>query len=129
QRAVGELGRERRAEGARFHLARQRVVVAARLRPEHRAALAPQRVARLADLRAAGALLAPRLLAGAADHAAGLGLVRALPLRRVLANHRFPDQPGIHAPAEHLVADVERADLLVVVVDDVNLHKSPEIAN
>src|SRR6185369_9915887 len=83
QRAVGELGRERRAEGARFHLARERVVVAARLRPEHRAALAPQRVADLADPRAAGALLPPRLLARSADVGAVLRLVRAAALRRV----------------------------------------------
>ena len=55
-------------------------VVAARLRAEHRAALAPQRVADLADAGAAGALLPPRLLAGAADRGAVLGLVRAAAL-------------------------------------------------
>ena len=47
-----------------------------------RAALAPQRVADLADAGAAGALLAPRLLAAAADFRAGLGRVGAATLAR-----------------------------------------------
>ena len=45
ERAVLHLLRERRAQRAALDLLRQRVVVAARLRPEHRAAMAPQRVA------------------------------------------------------------------------------------
>ena len=44
-----QLLRERRAQRAAPHLLRQVELVAARLRPEHGAALAPQRVADLAD--------------------------------------------------------------------------------
>src|SRR6185436_19176911 len=106
---------------AQLDLARQRVLVAARLRPEHRAALAPQRVADLADTGAAGALLPPRLLARASHVRAGLGGVRAAAFRRVRAHDRGVDQVGLHATAEHL-AEVDRADLLVLLVDDVNLH-------
>ena len=89
-RAVLQLLRQRRAQRAALDLLRQLVVVAARLRPEHRAALAPQRVADLADARAAGALLPPRLLAAAADERAVLGRVRAAPLRGVLAARPTP---------------------------------------
>ena len=71
QRAVLQLLGERRAQRAELDLLRQLEVVAARLRTEHRAALAPQRVADLADAGAAGALLPPRLLAAAADVARG----------------------------------------------------------
>ena len=74
---------QRRAQRAALDLLRQLEVVAARLRPEHRAAVAPQRVADRPDARAAGALLPPRLLAAAADERAVLGRVRAAPLRRV----------------------------------------------
>ena len=37
-------------------------------------------------------------------------------------DHRLMDQVRLDPPAEHLVAEVERADLLVLLVDDVNLH-------
>ena len=90
QRAVLQLLRQRRAQRAALDLLRQLEVVAARLRPEHRAALAPQRVADLADARAAGALLPPRLLAAAADERAVLRRVRAAALRRVRAARPTP---------------------------------------
>src|SRR6185503_7583966 len=97
-----------------LHLLRQRKVVTARLRPEHRAALAPQRVADLADARAAGALLPPRLLAAAADRRAVLRRVRTAPLGRVLLHDGAPNQVVLHAPAEHLIVQLQRADLLVL---------------
>src|SRR5439155_24244055 len=65
--AVLQLLRERRAQRATLHFLRQPVVVAPRLRPEHGAAVAPQRVADGTHARAAGALLPPRLLAAATD--------------------------------------------------------------
>src|SRR5262245_21042277 len=65
-RAVAQLLRERRANGADADLLRQRKLIAARLRPEHGATLAPQRRAARSDLRPAGALLLVRLLAAAA---------------------------------------------------------------
>src|SRR4029453_13717724 len=110
-------------------LLRQVIVVAARLGAEDRAALAPQRVPDLADARAASALLPPRLLAAAADECAGLGGVRAAAPCRVLAPHRFPDQISLHAPAEHIVAHVERADLLVLRVDYVYGHGCYSLAS
>ena len=96
--------RERRSQRAAAHFARQGIVVAARLRPEDGAALPPQRIPDLADPRAAGALLAPGLLAAAADQRPVLRHVRAAALRRLLVHDRFPDQIGLDAAAEHLVA-------------------------
>src|SRR4051812_18969430 len=124
ERAVGQLRRQRRAQRAQLHLARQRVVVAARLRPEHGAALAPQRVADFADAGAAGALLPPRLLARAADVGAVLRRVRALVLLRVLVHDRFPDQVGLDHAAEELVLEIDRADVFFVAVNYIYLHVS-----
>src|SRR5207237_4295464 len=67
-------------------------------------------------------LLPPRLLAAAAHHRAGLGGVRAAALRRVRAHDRLVNQVGLHASAEHVIAEIDRADLLVFCVDDVNCH-------
>ena len=47
----------------------------------------------------------------------------ALPRRRIGAHDRLPNQPGIDPSAEHIVADVDGADLLVVVVHDIELHR------
>jgi hypothetical protein len=79
----------------------------------------PQRRAARPDLRAAGALLPPRLLAAAADQRPVLGRVRPLPFGGVRPHDRLPDQLGVDPSAEDLVAHIERADLLVVVVHDV----------
>src|SRR5439155_19493071 len=76
QCAVLELRRQRRAQRATLDLLRQLEVVAARLRPEHGAAVAPQRRPARSDPRAAGALLPPRLLPAAADERAILRGVR-----------------------------------------------------
>ena len=118
-----ELRAQSRAQSAPLHLARQAVVVAARLRPEHGAACAPQRVPGLADPRAAGALLAPRLPAGAADEPARLRRVRAAPRTRLLVNHRLPDQARGDRSGEQLVAQLESADRLVLPVDHVTRHR------
>ena len=72
----------------------------------------PSRVVK--GMRAAGALLAPRLLAAAAHFRASLRRMRAAATAGVFADHRFPDQIGLHAPAENFVAHVERPDLLVL---------------
>src|SRR5437667_5781614 len=45
ERALLHLLRERRAQRAALHTSGQREIVAARLRPEHRAAVPPQRIA------------------------------------------------------------------------------------
>ena len=74
---VGELGRERRAHRELDDLVRHLEGVAARVRSEDHAAACPLRSARRTLAGATGALLAPRLLAAAADLAAGLGAVRA----------------------------------------------------
>ena len=84
--------------------------------------MTPQRIADGTDARAACAFLPPRLLAAAADVRAVLRLVRAAPLRRVRVHDRLPHQVGVHAPAKDIVFDVDGADLLVVAVDDIELH-------
>src|SRR5690606_27048309 len=98
--------------------------VVARAGPEHRAAPSPDRVADVAHARAAGALLLPHLLAAASDHAAALGRVRAAARLGLLVPDGFPDEARSHPPAEHLVAQVDRTDLLVLRIDDVESHLS-----
>ena len=43
-------------------------------------------------------------------------------LARELVHHRFPDHTGIYTPAEHLVAELKRPDLLVLRIDDIQCH-------
>src|SRR5881397_2575945 len=85
--AIAQLLRERRAQRALLYLLRQLIFVAARLRPEDDATLAPERVPDLAHARAAGALLTPRLLAAAAHERAVLRRVRSTPIGRVGPDH------------------------------------------
>ena len=73
QLAVGQLRSQRRAQRAQQLLARESIVVAARLRSVHRAAVAPQGRTHRADTRAARALLLPQLLAGTGNQLAVLG--------------------------------------------------------
>src|SRR4029453_12449207 len=87
--AVAQLLRKRRPQRTLLDLARQLVLVAARLRSEHGAALPPEWIANLTDARAARALLAPRLLARAADERTILRGVRAPPGRRIRAHDRL----------------------------------------
>ena len=51
-----------------------------------------------------------------------LAVVRAAAGGRLLVDHAFPDQVGLDALAEELVAQGQRADLLVGAVDDVDVH-------
>ena len=105
---------ERRDNCAALHFARQRVVVAARRGPEDRAAMAPDRIPDGADPRAACALLLPGLASAAADERAVFRHMGAAPLGRVRVDHRLPDHRAVHAPAEDLIAELERPDLFVV---------------
>src|SRR5262249_48184948 len=107
-------GGKRVTQRAELHFARKLVVVAPRLRAEHRAAVPPQRVSDFADARAAGALLPPGLLAGAADERAVLRHVRPAPLRSLLVHDGFPNQVRLPPPAKPFVLQVERPDGLSV---------------
>src|SRR6185295_11785259 len=122
ERAFLDLHRERRTKRAPLDLLGDRVVVAARLRTEDGAAVAPQRRPRRSDLRTAGALLRVRLLAGAADERTVLGHVRAAALGRVLAHDGLPDHVGLDRAGKHRVVEVDRPDGLVARVDDVEFH-------
>ena len=107
---VDELGRQRTAQGEALHLARQALLVGARVRPEHHAAAAVVRRGDGALAGAAGALLAVRLLATAADLAAGLGVVRAGPPGGQLRGHDLVQHGGIHRGREELIAELDVAD-------------------
>src|SRR5690606_34159635 len=104
------------------HLLRERVPVVTRARPEHGAAAPPDRVADVAHARAAGALLLPQLLAAAAHHPAALGSLRAATRLGLRLAHGLPDDARPHPPAEHLVAQGDRAHLLALRIDDVESH-------
>src|SRR5688572_7955134 len=121
-RAILQLLRDGGAQRPLLHLARQVKVVAARLRAEYGAALAPQRIANLAHPRPAGALLPPRLLAGAAHQRPILRRVRAATVGRIGVHHRLVNQIGLDAAAEHFVTEIDRTDLLVLLIDDVYGH-------
>src|SRR5260370_31388548 len=61
QLAIAKLGRERRAQRAQQHLARQLVAIIFWLRPMDGSAVAPQRRTDGAHTRSPGALLSPTL--------------------------------------------------------------------
>ena len=48
--------------------------------------------------------------------------MRAAMLERIGVHDSFPNDRAVHATAEHIVFQLERADFLVVRVDDVDLH-------
>ena len=75
---VGHLGGQSGAHGQLDFLVVHAEGVAARMRTEHGTAASPLRGADGALAGTAGALLAPRLLAAAADLAAGEGVAGAL---------------------------------------------------
>src|SRR5439155_12772791 len=85
----GRAVEERAAERELLHLGVDFLRVVARLRAEHDAAAGPQGRADGTGAGAAGALLAPRLLAAAADFAARLGRVRALAVVGVDGDDHF----------------------------------------
>src|SRR5207237_8773587 len=88
-RLVAELGGQRAAERGPLHLARQPLLVRARMRPEDRPAAPVVGRGTRALAGAARALLAVRLLAAAANLAAGTGGVGAHPADGQLARHRL----------------------------------------
>ena len=87
------------------------------------AAMAPDRIPDGADPRAARALLLPGLASAAADERAVFRHMGAAPVGRVRVDHRLPDHRAVHAPAEDLIAELERPDLFVVRVHDIDFHK------
>src|SRR6266851_8776750 len=115
---VAELLRQGCAQRAALDLLRQRVLVAPRPGTEHGAALPPERGADVAHAGAAGPLLPPRLPAAAADERAVLRHVGPAPIGGVGPDHRLPDEVAVDTSPEHIVADIDGADLLVAVVDD-----------
>ena len=104
--ALGVHG-ERAAQCGALLLAVDLEGVAARLRAEDGAAAGPDRAAARAGAGAAGALLAPRLRATAADLAAGLGGVRALAAGVELGADRLVDERAVERRAEGGVVELD----------------------
>src|SRR6202035_3712243 len=77
----------------------------------------------------AGALLAVRLPAAAAHHAAGLGRVRALPRGGALRHHNLWDQLGVPRGGEERVRQLDGAGLVARRRHDVDgAHQFPSRA-
>ena len=106
------------------HLRRHVLTVVARVRAEDDAAVPPVRRAGRALARAAGALLAVRLLAAAGDLAARLRVGRALPLVRLVPDYGLVHQPDVGLDAEDLVQQLDGVNDLSGHVVDVNSHLS-----
>ena len=111
---VAELGGQRATQRQALHLARQPLLVRARVRPEDDAAATVVRRVGRALAGAAGALLAVRLAAAATDLAAGLGVVRAGPPAGQLGGHDLVEDGGIDRRGEQLVAELDAADVAPV---------------
>jgi hypothetical protein len=109
-RAVVELRRQRPRECLALHLAGQSLGVRARVRSEHRAAPAEVRRPAGTLARAAGALLAIRLGAAAANLAAGLRIVRAEAATGELGRHDLVQHGRVHGRREQLVGQLDAAD-------------------
>ena len=90
------------------------------MRTEHGAAASPLRCADGALTSAAGALLAPRLLAAATNLAAGLGVMRALAPRSALRADRKVHDRDVRLDAEHGRIELGSAGLLTLRVLDIN---------
>src|SRR4051794_11576986 len=120
-RAALGVDRERAAQRGAALLAVDLEGVVARRRAEDGAAAGPDRVARRAGAGTAGALLAPRLGAAAADEAAGLGRVRALPARVELRADRLVHERTVEARAESGLVEL---DLLGAAEDGSVSHRS-----
>src|SRR5262249_36483243 len=114
--------RERRTERACLDLLGQLVRVVARVRTEHGAAADPLRGANRTLTRAAGALLAPRLLAAALHVLLRLGRMRAGPFGGALHLDDFPEQVLFDVGAQYAVAEVDGAALGPAQIHDVDLH-------
>src|SRR5215469_4397470 len=119
QLAVSELGRQRRAQGAQQLLAREGVIVGARLGSMHGAAVPPQRRTDGADAGASRALLLPELLAGSRNPPAVLGRVGAGALPGAVMLHRLPQQVFMDG-AKNLVRQLQRAYRLAAQIVNVD---------
>ena len=121
-RVVAELGGQRRAERQAAHLLRQLLVVGARVRAEDDAAALVVGGGAGALPRAAGALLAVRLLAAATDLAAGLGVVGAEVAARQLGDHRLVEDGLVDGRGEQRLAEVDAPDGRARAVVEVGLR-------
>ena len=82
------------------------------MRPEDHAAATPVRCADGTLTSTAGALLTERLLAAAADHAAGLGLMGAGTPGRTLHADNLVHDRNVRLDAEHGIGELGRRGLL-----------------
>ena len=99
------------AQGGGLHLLGGALAVVARRRAVDDATAGELRRADRALTGAAGALLLVRLAAAAADLAAGLGVVRALPGRGQLGHDDLVDQRDVDLDVEDLGGQLDRAGL------------------
>src|SRR6185295_11487866 len=113
---VDELGGQRAAQGEALHLARQPLLVRARVRAEDDATATVVRRGDGALAGTTGALLAVRLAATTADLAAGLGVVRTGPSGGQLRGHDLVQDGGVDRGREELVAELDVADGLAGLV-------------
>src|SRR6202034_4444479 len=97
-----------------LHLLRRPLRVGARLRAVHHTAARVLRSAQRALPRAAGALLAVRLLAAAADGAASLGGVRALAGRGLLGHDDLVHKRKVDLGPEDVLRQVHRLAALAI---------------
>src|SRR5580658_5995985 len=102
--------RKRRAQRAQNHFLRQRVVVTARHRAVHGAAVPPQRRPDRADARAPCALLLPQFLARAGNFALVLRLVRSGALAPQMMPHSLVQQVRVHLRGKHIVGQFNLPD-------------------
>src|SRR6202035_3535383 len=90
-----------------------------RLRTVHGRAMPPQWRPDRSDTGPARTLLLPKLLAGAGNFPARLGLVRSGALRGAIMLHRFPEQIFVDR-AENFVGEIERPNFLAAQIVYVN---------
>src|SRR3990172_4708928 len=109
--AVGELRRERAAQGEALHAPGHLLLVAAGVRAEDDAAALVVRGADGALAGAAGALLLVRLPAAARDLAARLRVVRPEVAAGQLRIHDLVHHGGVHRRREEPVGQLDRTDL------------------
>ena len=109
ERVLGGAGREHRPHRQAAHLARERLLVRARVRPEDHAAALVVRRALGALARVAGALLAIRLLAAAGHLAAGARVVGALARVGLLGHDGLVHDRLVRLDAEDPIVQVDLA--------------------
>src|SRR5690606_23366118 len=115
--------REDAADGAPVHLPVHLLAVVARARRERDAAARPQRAARAAVARATGALLAPGLLAAAADVGAVLLRLGAGAGARHVGDQHLVHQRFVVALAEHAVGHLQLAGALAARLSQGEFHR------